>query len=210
MKNRILAISLYFCAIMPALAAWVVIPFAPDVALANVNAGLLLLMAITSIEVYGVIIAGWASNSKYAFLGALRASAQMVSYEIAMGFCFLVVIMVSGSMNLTQIVLGQGCQRLLHPLQVHLGQACQITYRLQQLLTRHGAQLCAQHHANQLQRLQTLRRKIIGQNYFLHMILLSQANKSIWLFSGKSPKTPMSASFSITLLLTPERWRKSS
>ncbi|MBP7353958.1 MAG: NADH-quinone oxidoreductase subunit NuoH, partial [Comamonas sp.] len=95
-------------AIMPALAAWVAIPFAPEVALANVNAGLLLVMAITSIEVYGVIIAGWASNSKYAFLGALRASAQMVSYEIAMGFCFLVVIMVSGSMNLTQIVLGQG------------------------------------------------------------------------------------------------------
>lgn len=94
-------------AIMPALAAWVVIPFAPDVALANVNAGLLLLMAITSIEVYGVIIAGWASNSKYAFLGALRASAQMVSYEIALGFCFLVVIMVSGSMNLSEIVMGQ-------------------------------------------------------------------------------------------------------
>ena len=95
-------------AIMPALAAWVVIPFAPDVALANVNAGLLLMMAITSIEVYGVIIAGWASNSKYAFLGALRASAQMVSYEIALGFCFLVVIMVTGSMNLTDIVMSQG------------------------------------------------------------------------------------------------------
>ncbi|MFT4193887.1 NADH-quinone oxidoreductase subunit NuoH [Ottowia sp.] len=95
-------------AIMPALAAWVAVPFGPDLALANVNAGLLLVMAITSIEVYGVIIAGWASNSKYAFLGALRASAQMVSYEIAMGFCFLVVLMVSGSMNLTQIVLGQG------------------------------------------------------------------------------------------------------
>ena len=76
-------------------------------ALANVNAGLLLVMAITSIEVYGVIIAGWASNSKYAFLGALRASAQMVSYEIAMGFCFLVVIMVSNSMNLTEVVMGQ-------------------------------------------------------------------------------------------------------
>ena len=95
-------------AIMPALAAWVVIPFGPDVALANVNVGLLLVMAITSIEVYGVIIAGWASNSKYAFLGALRASAQMVSYEIAMGFCFLVVLMVSGSMNLTDIVMAQG------------------------------------------------------------------------------------------------------
>ena len=95
-------------AIMPALAAWVVVPFAPDLALANVNAGILLVMAITSIEVYGVIIAGWASNSKYAFLGALRASAQMVSYEIAMGFCFLIVIMVTRSMNLTQIVLSQG------------------------------------------------------------------------------------------------------
>ncbi len=94
-------------AIMPALAAWVVVPFAPDTALANVNAGLLLVMAIASIEVYGVIIAGWASNSKYALLGALRASAQMVSYEIAMGFCFVVVIMVTGSMNLTEIVLAQ-------------------------------------------------------------------------------------------------------
>ena len=94
-------------AIMPALAAWVVIPFGPETALSNVNAGLLVVMAITSIEVYGVIIAGWASNSKYAFLGALRASAQMVSYEIAMGFCFLVVLMVSGSMNLTDIVMGQ-------------------------------------------------------------------------------------------------------
>jgi NADH-quinone oxidoreductase subunit H len=95
-------------AIMPALAAWVVIPFGPDVALANVNAGLLLLMAITSIEVYGVIIAGWASNSKYAFLGALRASAQMVSYEIAMGFCFWWSCMVTGSLNLSAIVMSQG------------------------------------------------------------------------------------------------------
>ncbi len=79
----------------------------PDVALTNVNVGILLMMAITSIEVYGVIIAGWASNSKYAFLGAMRASAQMVSYEIAMGFCFLVVIMVTGSMNLTAVVMSQ-------------------------------------------------------------------------------------------------------
>ena len=93
--------------IMPALAAWVVIPFGPEVALANINAGLLFLMAITSMEVYGVIIAGWASNSKYAFLGALRASAQMVSYEIAMGFALVVVLMVSGSLNMTEIVLGQ-------------------------------------------------------------------------------------------------------
>jgi NADH-quinone oxidoreductase subunit H len=94
--------------IMPALAAWAVVPFGPDVALANVNAGLLFLMAITSLEVYGVIIAGWASNSKYAFLGALRASAQMVSYEIAMGFCLVVVLMVSASMNMSEIVAVQG------------------------------------------------------------------------------------------------------
>lgn len=93
--------------IMPALAAWVVVPFGPEVALANINAGLLFLMAITSMEVYGVIIAGWASNSKYAFLGALRASAQMVSYEIAMGFAFVVVLMVAGSLNMTDIVLSQ-------------------------------------------------------------------------------------------------------
>ncbi len=94
--------------IMPALAAWAVIPFGPDVALANINAGLLFLMAITSLEVYGVIIAGWASNSKYAFLGAMRASAQMVSYEIAMGFCLVVVLMVSASMNMSEIVMSQG------------------------------------------------------------------------------------------------------
>jgi NADH-quinone oxidoreductase subunit H len=85
-----------------------VVPFGPDVALANVNAGLLFLMAITSLEVYGVIIAGWASNSKYAFLGALRASAQMVSYEIAMGFALVVVLMVTGSMNMTDVVMSQG------------------------------------------------------------------------------------------------------
>jgi NADH-quinone oxidoreductase subunit H len=94
--------------IMPALAAWAVVPFGPEVALANVNAGLLFLMAITSLEVYGVIIAGWASNSKYAFLGALRASAQMVSYEIAMGFCLVVVLMVAGTMNMSEIVMSQG------------------------------------------------------------------------------------------------------
>ena len=94
--------------IMPALAAWAVVPFGPDIALANVNAGLLFVMAIASLEVYGVIIAGWSSNSKYPFLGALRASAQMVSYEIAMGFCLVVVMMVSASLNLSDIVTGQG------------------------------------------------------------------------------------------------------
>jgi NADH-quinone oxidoreductase subunit H len=94
--------------IMPALAAWAVVPFGPDVVLANINAGLLFVMAITSMEVYGVVISGWASNSKYSFLGAMRASAQMVSYEIAMGFCLVVVLMVSASMNLSDIVAGQG------------------------------------------------------------------------------------------------------
>jgi NADH-quinone oxidoreductase subunit H len=94
--------------IAPSLVAWAVIPFGPEVVVADINAGLLFLMAITSIEVYGVIIAGWASNSKYAFLGAIRASAQMVSYEIAMGFAFVVVLMVSGSLNLSAIVAGQG------------------------------------------------------------------------------------------------------
>lgn len=94
--------------IMPAMAAWAVVPFGPDLALANINAGLLFVMAITSMEVYGVVIAGWASNSKYSFLGAMRASAQMISYEISMGFCLVIVLMVSASMNLSDIVAGQG------------------------------------------------------------------------------------------------------
>ncbi|WP_207769748.1 NADH-quinone oxidoreductase subunit NuoH [Solimicrobium silvestre] len=105
--NKALFVIAPIMTIMPALAAWAVIPFGPETVLANVNAGLLLLMAITSMEVYGVIIAGWASNSKYAFLGAMRASAQMVSYEIAMGFVLVIVLMVSGSLNLTDIVMSQ-------------------------------------------------------------------------------------------------------
>jgi NADH-quinone oxidoreductase subunit H len=92
---------------MPALAAWAVIPFGPGLVLANINAGLLFVMAVTSVGVYGVIIAGWASNSKYAFLGALRAAAQMVSYELAMGFVLVTVLLVAGSLNLTEVVLGQ-------------------------------------------------------------------------------------------------------
>ena len=94
--------------IIPALAAWAVVPFAPEVVLADINAGLLYVMAITSFGVYGVIIAGWASNSKYAFLGAMRSAAQMVSYELGMGFALVVVLMVSGSLNLSDIVNGQG------------------------------------------------------------------------------------------------------
>lgn len=93
--------------IMPAMAAWAVIPFGPDVVLANINAGLLFLLAITSLEVYGVILAGWASNSKYAFIAAMRASAQMVSYELAIGFALVTVLMVTGSLNITEIVVGQ-------------------------------------------------------------------------------------------------------
>src|SRR5438477_1689182 len=94
--------------LMPAVAAWAVIPFSPEVVLADINAGLLYIMALSSIGVYGVIIAGWASNSKYAFLGAMRSAAQMVSYELAMGFALVVVLMVSGSLNLSDIVNAQG------------------------------------------------------------------------------------------------------
>lgn len=93
--------------IAPAFAAWAVVPFSAEMVLADVNAGLLYVMAITSVGVYGVILAGWASNSKYAFLGAMRASAQMVSYEIAMGFALVSVLMVTGSLNLGDIVRSQ-------------------------------------------------------------------------------------------------------
>lgn len=95
-------------AIGPSLAAWAVVPFADGMVLADVNAGLLFLLAITSLEVYGVIIAGWASNSKYSFLGAMRAAAQMVSYEVAMGFALICVLLISASLNLSDIVRTQG------------------------------------------------------------------------------------------------------
>ena len=95
--------------IMPAFASWAVIPFQADLVLADVNAGLLYIIAISSIGVYGVILAGWASNSKYPFLAAMRASAQMISYEIAMGFALVTVLIISGSLNLSKIVLLQDC-----------------------------------------------------------------------------------------------------
>lgn len=91
----------------PALAAWAVIPFGNEMMLSHLDAGILYLLALTSMGVYGVIIAGWASNSKYAFLGAMRSAAQIVSYEIAMGFALVGVLMAAGSLNLNQVVLAQ-------------------------------------------------------------------------------------------------------
>jgi len=105
--NKTLFILGPILAIAPALAAWAVIPFTDTLVLANINAGLLYVMAITSMGVYGVIIAGWASNSKYAFLGAMRSAAKIVSYEIAMGFALVGVLMAAQSLNLIDIVQGQ-------------------------------------------------------------------------------------------------------
>ncbi|RPE81416.1 NADH-quinone oxidoreductase subunit NuoH [Vulcaniibacterium tengchongense] len=94
-------------ALAPAFAAWAVVPFDAQVVLSNANAGLLYLLAMTSMGVYGIVLAGWASNSKYAFLGAMRAAAQVVSYEIAMGFAMVGVMVGAGSLNLSQIVMAQ-------------------------------------------------------------------------------------------------------
>jgi len=105
--NRGLFILGPILVIAPALAAWAVIPFTDTLVLADINAGLLYVLAMTSMGVYGVIIAGWASNSKYAFLGAMRSAAQIVSYEIAMGFALVGVLMAARSLNLTDIVQGQ-------------------------------------------------------------------------------------------------------
>lgn len=105
--NKVLYILAPVVTLMPALAAWAVVPFQPGLVLANVNAGLLYVMAITSVGVYGVIVAGWASNSKYALISALRASAQMVSYELAIGFVMISVLLVSGTLNMSGIVVGQ-------------------------------------------------------------------------------------------------------
>jgi len=93
--------------LVPALTAWAVIPFSPEFVLADINAGLLFILALTSLGVYGVILAGWAANSKYAFLGAMRSAAQMVAYELAMGFAIVGVLMAAGSLNLGDIVRSQ-------------------------------------------------------------------------------------------------------
>ncbi len=106
-SNKYLFVIAPLFALAPALAGWAVIPFQEGVVLANINAGVLYLFAMSSLGVYGVLIAGWASNSKYAMFGALRSTAQTVSYEIAMGFAFVGVLLAAGSMNLTEIVLSQ-------------------------------------------------------------------------------------------------------
>jgi NADH-quinone oxidoreductase subunit H len=105
--NRFLFVLAPVIALAPAFAAWAVVPFNDFLVLADVDAGLLYVLALTSLGVYGIIIAGWASNSKYAFLGAMRAAAQTVSYEIAMGFALVGVLILAGSMNLREIVLAQ-------------------------------------------------------------------------------------------------------
>jgi NADH-quinone oxidoreductase subunit H len=105
--NKLLFLIAPMLSIGPALAAWAVFPFDAGLVLADVNAGLLYILAMTSLGVYGVIIAGWASNSKYAFLGAIRSAAQIVSYEIAMGFALVGVLVAAGSLNLGEIVTAQ-------------------------------------------------------------------------------------------------------
>ncbi|MCC5858163.1 MAG: NADH-quinone oxidoreductase subunit NuoH [Ectothiorhodospiraceae bacterium] len=105
--NRFLFLIAPMLSLMPALAAWAVMPFSDGLVLSDINAGLLYILAMTSLGVYGVIIAGWASNSKYAMLGAMRSAAQIVSYEIAMGFALVGVLMAAGSMNLSGIVNAQ-------------------------------------------------------------------------------------------------------
>jgi NADH-quinone oxidoreductase subunit H len=94
-------------ALVPALSTWAVIPFSPEFVLADIDAGLLYVLALTSLGVYGIILAGWAANSKYALLGAMRSAAQIVAYEIAMGFALVGVLMAAGSLNLTDVVRSQ-------------------------------------------------------------------------------------------------------
>src|SRR5437764_3671589 len=105
--NRVVFIIAPLVTFTLSLVAWAVIPFNPGVVIANINVGVLYIFAISSLGVYGIILAGWASNSRYAFLGALRSAAQMVSYEVAIGFVLVTVLLCAGSLNLTDIVLAQ-------------------------------------------------------------------------------------------------------
>jgi NADH-quinone oxidoreductase subunit H len=108
--NRFLFVIAPLLALAPAFVAWAVVPFTDTMVLANIDASLLFILALTSMSVYGVIVAGWASNSKYAFLGSMRSAAQIVAYEIAMGFALVGVLMAAGSLNLREIVLAQAGQ----------------------------------------------------------------------------------------------------
>ncbi|MEO7073135.1 MAG: NADH-quinone oxidoreductase subunit NuoH [Rhodanobacter sp.] len=105
--NRFLYFLAPLIALIPAMAAWAVVPFSAKMVLSNANAGILYLLAMTSMGVYGIIIAGWASNSRYALLGAMRSAAQVISYELAMGLCLVCVLVLAGSLNLTDIVNAQ-------------------------------------------------------------------------------------------------------
>ena len=105
--NRFLYFMAPLIALIPAMAAWAVVPFSAKMVLSNANAGILYLLAMTSMGVYGIIIAGWASNSRYALLGAMRSAAQVISYELAMGLCLVCVLVLAGSLNLTEIVNAQ-------------------------------------------------------------------------------------------------------
>ncbi|MDG1462327.1 MAG: NADH-quinone oxidoreductase subunit NuoH [Gammaproteobacteria bacterium] len=106
-SNRFLFVIAPLLAIIPALATWAVVPLFPGFVIADINAGLLYVLALTSLAIYGVILAGWATNSKYALLGAMRSAAQIVAYEIAMGFALVGVLMASGSLNLGDIIEAQ-------------------------------------------------------------------------------------------------------
>jgi len=106
-SNRFLFVIAPLLSLIPALATWAVMPLNPGFTVANINAGLLYVLALTSVGVYGIILAGWATNSKYAFLGAMRTAAQIVAYEIAMGFALVGVLMAAGSLNLGKIVEAQ-------------------------------------------------------------------------------------------------------
>src|SRR5918996_693719 len=105
--NRVVFIAAPMVTLTLALVAWAVIPFDYGVVVSNINVGILYLFAISSLSVYGIIMAGWASNSRYAFLGALRSAAQMVSYEVSIGFVIITVLLCVGSLNLTDVVLAQ-------------------------------------------------------------------------------------------------------